>query len=239
MSNSANPTDKWAVARATLVHIYTATGVIFALLVCVAISNQNALAAVLLTAAAMLVDGTDGILARKFEVKRWTPSFDGRKLDDIIDFLNYTFLPVFFMWNFSVLDGKWAIALLAILPASLYGFCQETAKTGDGYFTGFPSYWNAVALYLYLLNWPYWAAAAVILALTALTFLPSRYISMNQTMALRRLNRLLFAGWVVSLLALFYHFDAPPRWLVYVSLFYPVFYLGASFYLHKREKMPS
>ena len=47
----------------------------------------------LLMVVATVVDATDGTLARKVRIKEAVPSFDGRRLDDIIDFLTYTFLP--------------------------------------------------------------------------------------------------------------------------------------------------
>ena len=45
-----------------------------------------------------------------------------------------------------------------VLPllASAYGFSQVNVKTDDGFFLGFPSYWNIVAYYLFVL-----AAASV------------------------------------------------------------------------------
>ena len=38
------------------------------------------------------------------------------------------------------------------LLASGYGFSQVNVKTADGFFLGFPSYWNIVAYYLYVLQ---------------------------------------------------------------------------------------
>lgn len=233
MQNSDN---KWPVIRAVFVHIYTASGAVLALFICREIAHNNPLSAVILSAIAMFIDGTDGILARKFDVKRWTPAFDGRKLDDIIDFLNYTFIPVFFLGQFNVVGDVWQYLLPLVLMASLYGFCQDGAKTGDGFFTGFPSYWNGVALYLYWLDWPHWAAGSVILLLIILTFLPTRYISMNQTVELRTVDRGLFAIWVVMLVVLLLQFEQPSRILLYGSLFYPIFYFAASFYLHRRAE---
>ena len=50
-------------------------------------------------AAAVMVDATDGPLARRAEVKRWMPSIDGRTIDDIVDYLTYTFVPLLLMWR--------------------------------------------------------------------------------------------------------------------------------------------
>ena len=102
-------------------------------------------------AAATIVDSTDGFLARKVRIKEVVPSFDGRRLDDLVDFLNYTFLPLLLIWRAGILPPGQEPWLFLPLLASAYGFCQVQAKTDDGYFLGFPSLWNVVALYLYML----------------------------------------------------------------------------------------
>lgn len=223
---------KWKVYRAWLVHFYTASGVVMALLAAVAIIDGRALPAALWIALAMFIDGTDGNLARAWEVKKYAPTFDGRKLDDITDYLTYTFIPVLFMHQFGIVTGRWGWVLFAVLVGSAYGFCNTHAKTADGFFTGFPSYWNAVALYLYWLSFPVWLAGMLLLGLVALTFFPMKFISFNQTPQLRKTDRTLFAIWAVMLVILFMDFEHPARWLLYASLFYPVFYFGASAWLH-------
>jgi phosphatidylcholine synthase len=104
------------------------------------------------------------------------PQFDGRALDDLIDFHTYTSLPLLLLWRAGTLpDG---LAWLLVLPmlASAYGFSQTNAKTDDGFFLGFPSYWNIVAFYLYVLHPPAWASAATILTCAVLTFVPTPYL---------------------------------------------------------------
>ncbi len=105
----------------------------------------------LLMAAATIVDSTDGWFARRVRIKEAVPGFDGRRLDDIVDFLNYTFLPLLLIWRAEILPAGQEAWLFLPLLASAYGFCQVQAKTDDGYFLGFPSLWNVVALYLYAL----------------------------------------------------------------------------------------
>jgi phosphatidylcholine synthase len=85
-------------------------------------------------------------------------------------------LYVIFLWTGVVgarkaLKGGWS-DLLVPLVASAYGFCRVEAKTDDHYFLGFPSYWNVVAFYLYLLKLPAsWALALVlVLVLGSLAF---------------------------------------------------------------------
>ena len=109
-------------------------------------------ASFVLMVVATLVDATDGTMARKIGVKRVLPNFDGRKLDDLTDFLTYTFLPLLLIWRAELLPEGSEHWLLLPLLASAYGFCQVEAKTDDGYFLGFPSLWNVVAFYLYVLH---------------------------------------------------------------------------------------
>ena len=131
-------------------------------------------------ALATIVDATDGTLARKVRIKEVVPGFDGRRLDDIIDFLNYTFLPILLIWRADLLPSGQEAWLIVPLVASIYGFCQVKAKTDDGYFLGFPSLWNVVAFYLYVLPLGPWTCLAIVVALAVLTFVPSKYLYPSQ-----------------------------------------------------------
>ena len=216
-----------------MVHLYTALGLICALLAANAIAARVPFQAVLWAALAMLIDGTDGNFARRWQVKQWVPQFDGRKLDDIIDFLNYTFLPVFFAYQFEIVQGSWTAVLFPVLLVSAYGFCSDSAKTADGFFTGFPSYWNGVVLYLYWLKWPAWLAGTLILLLVILTLVPTRYISLNQTVPFKKLTIALLLVWAAALLwIILSDFSHPDPRLLYASLFFPAYYFLASLHLH-------
>lgn len=220
------------VCRAWFVHFYTALGLVMALLATLAISRGDPFDAALWIALAMAIDGTDGNMARAWQVKKYVPAFDGRKLDDITDYLTYTFIPVFFMYQFGIASGRWQWVLFAVLMASAYGFCNTHAKTDDGFFTGFPSYWNAVALYLFWLKFPNWLAGTLLLVLALFTFIPMKFISFNQTRQLRKTDRTLFTIWAVVLVYLMANFEDPDRLVLHFSLFYPVFYFAASAWLH-------
>ena len=181
------------ILKAWLVHAYTALGVPLAMLATIAVAAGDIYKAAVWIAIAMFIDGTDGNFARRWNVKKFTPRFDGRKLDDITDFLTYTFVPVFFLYQEGIPGGIWQYALLLVLVASAYGFSNDAAKTNDGFFTGFPSYWNAVAIYLYWLQLSDWQAGIILLLLAGLTFAPIKFMSFNQTPYLRTLDRSLFA----------------------------------------------
>jgi phosphatidylcholine synthase len=219
-----------AAALAWAVHGYTALGLVAAagIAVLVVRGGDDAFrAAFLLMAAATFVDATDGTLARLARVRAVLPGFDGRRLDDIIDFHTYTSLPLLLVWRAEVLPPGWAPWLLAPLLASAYGFSRTDAKTADGHFLGFPSYWNVVALYLFLLRPPPAVALALVLGFTALTLVPAKYLYPSQPGPLRAWTLGLGAVWGAMVLAMLL-IPAPPRALVLVSLFFPAYYLLAS-----------
>jgi phosphatidylcholine synthase len=221
------------------VHGYTALGLLAAGTIAVLLVRGGPEAfrfSFLLMVAATVVDATDGTLARRVRIKEAVPGFDGRRLDDIIDFLNYTFLPLLLIWRAEILPAGYERWLFVPLVASAYGFCQVHAKTDDGYFLGFPSLWNVVAVYLYALPFGPWASLAIVLALALLTFVPSRYLYPSLPGKLNWLMRIVGVPWAFALVWMIWSLpgstEAPLdgvalRW-AWISLLYPMFYLVAS-----------
>jgi phosphatidylcholine synthase len=216
---------------AWLAHAYTALGLACAAAIFVLIVRggddafRGAFALMIL---ATFVDATDGWLARRARVDEVTPGFDGRRLDDLIDFLTYTCLPVALIWRAGLVEPSQQAWLVAPLLASAYGFCQVEAKTEDHYFLGFPSYWNIVALYLYLVRLPAAAALALVLALAALTFVPARYLYPSRAGRWSLITNVLGAVWTVALVVILVQWAAAPRWLVIASLAFPAYYMAVS-----------
>jgi phosphatidylcholine synthase len=133
---------------AWLTHAYTATGAVFGLLALVAAAEQRAYDMFVWLVVACAVDATDGTLARYFDVFANTPRFDGRKLDDIVDYLTYVVVPMFFAVIGQLVSGWGVLACAAAMLASAYAFCKRDQPGAKASFTGFPSYWNIVVLYL-------------------------------------------------------------------------------------------
>ncbi len=221
--------DNLKIIRAWLVHGYTALGLAAAFFAIRSLLAGNPRAVFLWQAVALFIDATDGPLARRWEVKRWTPTFNGRKLDDITDYINYTLIPVLFVYQFQLLQGTGTLVLPVVLIASAYGFCQEQAKTVDGYFTGFPSYWNILVFYLALLAPPPWLSTLALGVFAALVFLPIKYVTWHSP-RVGRLTLILSLVWFASLGFLLLTFDNAPRWWALVSLLYPVYHFGVSIY---------
>lgn len=215
-------------------HLYTALGLVCAAGIAVLIVRGDAAAfrgAFLLMALATFIDATDGWLARRARVAAVLPGFDGRRLDDLIDFHTYTTLPLLLIWRAGLLgpgSGAW---LLVPLVASAYGFSQADAKTEDHSFLGFPSYWNIVAAYLYLLRLPSAWAIGLVLVLAALTFVPVRYLYTTERGPLSTVTNVLGGAWALGFLAILGFWDAVPRGWVVLSLLFPAYYMAASWAL--------
>jgi phosphatidylcholine synthase len=234
---TAHPAPVPALRRALgwLVHAYTGSGLILAAGVAVLLGQPDRTPdtyrlCFLLMFAAIVIDATDGTLARAVRITEAVPGFDGRRLDDLVDFLMYTCLPLWLIDRAGIVppDGRWV--LLIALGASAYGFCQTDIKTDDGAFLGFPSYWNVVAYYLYALPVTGPAAAVLILALAGLTFVPSKYPYPSRPGRVNRWMLVLAVPWAGLVL---YHLlgpwaGGPGGWPVVASAAYPAAYLGVA-----------
>ena len=220
------------VLRAWGVHLYTSLGLVAGFLALLAVIDGQLSRVLGFLGLALFIDATDGSLARAFDVKRWTPHFDGRKLDDITDYLNYTFIPVVFAYRYGLVTGlAGQIVLGLVLILSAYGFCQVGAKTDDGYFTGFPNFWNIVILYLYLFHLTPAANALILLFFAALLLAPLKYIT-HHTQPFHRLTMIVLSLFAVTLLLIGVAIPHVPAWLLGLSLLGPIYYLGMSAYLH-------
>lgn len=229
--------DKRTTARVFLgwlVHAYTASGLIVAawiasILMRPDVTPDDVRVCFLLMVLATAIDATDGAFARMVKIKETIPSFDGRRLDDITDFFTYACLPLWLIDRTGLLpDGhRWVV--LVPLIASAYGFCQTNIKSADGSFIGFPSYWNIVAFFLYVTPVAGWAAVAVLVGFSVLTFVPSRYPYPTQPGILNRVMLGLAVPWGVALVASVWEpwperpaFSALKWWAL---AGYPLFYL--------------
>jgi phosphatidylcholine synthase len=219
-------------------HAYTAFGAVLALAATLAVFDSRARDVLLLLSAATFVDATDGWLARALRVKQRLPGYDGARLDDIVDYLTYVFVPVLFVIHEGLLPPGWELEIGAlVLLASAYGFGQADAKadTTDYFFTGFPSYWNIVAFYIYVLRLPLVVNAAVLAVLAVLVFVPIRYVYPSRTRTLRRTTLVLGSLWAVAMLIAIWRLPRTNGPFLPLSLVFPVYYAALSLYLHARD----
>lgn len=221
---------------AWLVHAYTASGAVLAFLATQAALAQNFRVAFLWLFVAVLVDGTDGPLARWARVHERLPDFSGGKLDDIVDYLTFVFVPAVIVWQAALVSDLWMIPVVAaMLLSSLFGFVSEDAKTEDHFFTGFPSYWNIVVLYLVVFGLSPVLNAAILLILSALVFVRIGYVYPTRTPTARTVTVALELVWSVMMLMLILQLPTPQRSLASLSLFFPAYYIALSFVLHGRR----
>jgi phosphatidylcholine synthase len=226
------------VASAWLVHLYTASSAVFAFLALTRIFYDRYPDAFFWLFLAVFVDATDGVLARRAQVAERLPWFNGSKLDDIVDYLTYVFVPAFFIWHALLVPDIWAIPIAALmLLSSAYGFNREDAKTTDHFFTGFPSYWNVVAFYLYVAQWPPALNAAILLICVALVFVPIGYVYPSRTTVLQVPTLVLGAVWGVLMIAMLFQAPDVSRLIFLLSFVFPLYYLVLSLVLHARRRV--
>ncbi|MCO8123147.1 phosphatidylcholine synthase [Stieleria sp. TO1_6] len=224
------------------VHLLTVSGIVPAALAVMQIASPDCdpRLVFLWLLLATLIDAIDGPLARKFDVKHHAPAIDGRTIDDLLDYLTFAFIPLLLIWRMDWMPPGWSWTVIVAMGASLIGFAHSEAKDEThGFFRGFPSYWNAFALYAGILSTLLspWLTAALLWVLTVLTVSPVRVLYPN--LAPARWKPIVLTGaliWAGSMLYLLYDFPRPSLWAVGISLLYPLFYALLSFYLwHDRD----
>tara|TARA_B100000927_G_scaffold73388_1_gene58499 strand:+ start:373 stop:1065 length:693 start_codon:yes stop_codon:yes gene_type:complete len=187
---------------ALFVHLLTATGAVFAMLSMLAAANHQWSLMFLWLVVAFAVDGIDGPLARRFDVKKYAPRFDGVLLDLIIDYLTYVFIPAFALFQSGLLPG-WTgwVTIIVITFASAMYFCDGNMKTKDKSFHGFPGCWNMVALVMFAIQPNFWIILTVVIVLAIAMFLPLKFVHPVRTNRWRFISLpitllwIAFAGW--------------------------------------------
>ena len=188
--------------RALAVHLLTATGAVFAMLAMLAAVEAKWDLMFLWLVVAFAVDGIDGPLARKYDVKKYAPQFDGVLLDLIIDYLTYVFIPAFALFASGLLPG-WTgwFAIIVITFASAMYFADNRMKTKDNSFSGFPGCWNMLIIVIFAIEPNFWISLALVAALALAMFLPLKFIHPVRTERWRNVSLPIalawtfFAGW--------------------------------------------
>jgi phosphatidylcholine synthase len=184
---------------AALVHIFTASGAVCGLMATMAVFAGAWEAVFGWLGLALVIDGIDGTFARMAKVEQRLPRFSGDRLDLVIDYVTYVFVPTLALLQAGFLSGY--IGLMSaglILVSSLFHFSDTQSKADDYSFVGFPAIWNAVAFYIFAFGLARWPTVAVVLACVALTFVPLKWAHPLRTPALRLLTALAIALWAVA-----------------------------------------
>ena len=189
-------------ARALAVHLFTATGAVFAMLAMLAAVDGKWSLMFLWLVVAFVVDGFDGPMARRYHVKKYAPEFDGVLLDLIIDYLTYVFIPAFALFKSGLMDGwtGWFAIIVITFTSALY-FADTRMKTKDNSFSGFPGCWNMLVIVIFAVEPNFWVSLALVTVLAIAMFLPIKFIHPVRTERWRLVSLPMavawtfFAGW--------------------------------------------
>ena len=169
---------------AALVHVFTGLGIVCALLALHALLERRWELAFAWLGVALVIDAVDGTLARWVDVGTRLPRFSGERLDLVIDYVTYVFIPALALVLAGYLPGWFGLLLASlILLSSLFHFSDTESKADDNSFIGFPAIWNVVAFYIFAFDMAAWAAAALVVGCVALTFVPMRWAHPMRTPA--------------------------------------------------------
>lgn len=196
--------------KALTVHLLTATGAVFAMLAMLAAAQEQWGLMWLWLVVALVVDGVDGPLARRYEVGRNAPEYDGVLMDLIIDYLTYVFIPAYALFRSGLLPG-WTgwIAIFLITFASVVYFADTRMKSDDNSFSGFPGCWNMAVLVFFAIEPGYWTILLLVTALTAAMFLPLKFVHPVRTQRWRAISLPVAVVWVgLAGYAAWFDFDA-------------------------------
>jgi phosphatidylcholine synthase len=190
------PASRTARAAAFCVHIFTALGAGVALLALLDAVNQRWATMFAWLGLALVIDGLDGPIARRLDVVRLQPDWSGEVLDLVVDFVTYVFVPAYAIAASGMLLPFTSQLLGAgiVVSGALY-FADRRMKASDNHFRGFPTLWNAVAFYLFLLHPTPVLASCCVAGLIVLTFVPIHVIHPVRVTRLRGLNLALMALW--------------------------------------------
>jgi phosphatidylcholine synthase len=213
--------------RAFAVHVFTAAGAALALAALINATRGQWAAMFLCLGIALVIDGVDGTIARRFKVAELVPRWSGDVLDLVVDFATYVFVPAYAIAAGGLLPAALALpaAVVIVVTGALY-FADRDMKTADNYFRGFPALWNAAAFYLFLLKPAPWLAVVIVVVLAVLTFVPFKFLHPMRVARLRAVNVAAVIVWsLLALIAVLRELDPGP-WVAGGLLAIGLYFLG-------------
>jgi len=198
-------------AKAFSVHLLTASGSFLAFLSIVAASEARWTAMFWWLGLALLVDGVDGPIARRLQVKDVLPNWSGDLLDSVIDYVTYVLIPAFALYRSGFMGPglSFLSAALIVVTSAVY-YADTGMKTRENFFKGFPVVWNMIVFSLFIIEPGEKIAFAVVIVSAVLTFLPVYFLHPVRVVRLRKLNLAVFLLWCAfGIVALFYTLHSP------------------------------
>lgn len=225
------PVTTPGVSACRAIHLLTASGILVGMLAIIAVLDGSPRAAVLLLVLAQVIDGIDGPLARRYDVKNVMPKYDGYILDLVIDYVTCVLVPAVFAWQFGLLpDGPFGEVTIAVmLVTSAMWFSRTDMMTTDHWFRGFPAVWNMVIPTLWLLETPAPLTAIIVLVLSALSMTDVEFAHPVQAEQWRQPNLAFMSIWVLSLTLLTMWWPTTHAVTDVVLLLGPAWTIGSTF----------
>ena len=203
---------------AALVHVFTALGAVCGLAATRAILVGAWEEVFAWLGVALVIDGIDGTFARMVRVTERLPRFSGERLDLVVDYITYVFVPALALLQAGYLWDKFGLLLAsAILLSSLFHFSDTESKTEDHCFVGFPAIWNIVAFYVFAFQMPPWAASLLVLVCALLTFVPMPWAHPMRTPTLWPVTLGLTGVWALAAVVTLWT-GFPAGWLAKTGL---------------------
>lgn len=186
----------WPQARAFSVHLLTASGSFLAFLSLVAASEQRWTAMFWWLGLALFVDGIDGPIARRLDVKAVLPTWSGEMLDNIIDYVTYVLIPAFALYQRGFMgEGLSFVSAAIIVVSSAIYYADTGMKTKENFFRGFPVVWNMVVFALFVTQPGEYVSFAVVVIAALFTFAPVNFLHPVRVVRLRAINLPVFLVW--------------------------------------------
>ncbi|MCQ8782623.1 phosphatidylcholine synthase [Mangrovibrevibacter kandeliae] len=199
--------------RAFTVHLLTASGALWAFLSIIAVAERRWVAAFAWLGIALFVDGIDGPIARRIDIKRKLPDWSGDLLDSIIDYVTYVIIPAFALYQSGLIGPTLSFlsAALIVLTSAIY-YADTRMKTKGNFFRGFPVAWNMLVFTVFAVKPNEWISFGAILLSAILTFMPVWFLHPVRVVRLRAVNLSIFAIWSLLAVVALMAGMAPPAW---------------------------
>jgi phosphatidylcholine synthase len=184
------------------IHLLTLSGICVGMVSLVAVMDGSPRLAVGMLLLAMVIDGLDGPLARRADIRRVLPQFDGETLDIAIDYVTCVIVPAAFAWQFELVPRSaiGVVALGVLVSTSALWFARADMMTPDKWFRGFPAAWNMVIPTLWLMDAGQAVVVVVVLVLSVVQLTDIEFAHPVQVDRWRTENLAAMTLWSAALL---------------------------------------
>lgn len=217
--------------KAWLVHIFTASGIITVFMALLETGVKDFRSAMLWLLAALIIDGLDGTLARRYRVEEVLPKMSGKNIDFVIDFCGYAVVPAYMIYQANLMPDVLGLsmALLIVLTSAIY-YGKTGMVTNDMYFKGFPVMWNMVAFYLiFVFGFPASINIAVIIILTIMQFVPIKFAYPSLTRRWMPATLIITSIFLISVTGLLWFYPDYPALFYWGAILSLIYFAGFGF----------